>query len=255
MQLGCDSSVALLYKSATQRARVISEHWLHANGYCLACEQDSLDRENANTKAADFRCAACGHQYELKSFTRRPVNSLVDGAYVSLMTKILAGSAPSLLLLERTEEWHVESLTAVHSVFLTPDVIERRKPLSSTARRAGWVGCNIRLDRIAADGEVAMVASGLVVDRRDVRAQFQRFLPLSDTSASERGWTNLTLRIVRSLSKQYFTLAELYQHEASFASSYPDNNHVRAKIRQQLQLLRRLGVLRFEGGGTYSLVG
>jgi len=36
----------------------------------------------------------------------------------------------------------------------TLSAVERRKPLPSTARRAGWVGCNILLDRIPIDARI-----------------------------------------------------------------------------------------------------
>ena len=63
----------------------------------------------------------------------------------------------------------------------------------------------------------------------------------------------MTLRVARDLSKQAFTLSELYKKENEFASVYPRNRHIREKIRQQLQVLRELGILRFKGNGRYEL--
>jgi hypothetical protein len=51
------------------------------------------------------------------------------------MGRILNGSAPALKMLERNECWEIRSLTAIQSLFLTLEVIEKRKPLSATARR------------------------------------------------------------------------------------------------------------------------
>jgi len=42
MELICDVSVAAGYKSQAQIARVVSETWLAQNGYCLACDSESL---------------------------------------------------------------------------------------------------------------------------------------------------------------------------------------------------------------------
>lgn len=50
-----------------------------------------------------------------------------------------------------------------------------------------------------------------------------------------------------------FTLAHVYAHAASLAKLHPNNRHVRDKIRQQLQVLRDLGLLEFLGGGSYRL--
>jgi type II restriction enzyme len=70
---------------------------------------------------------------------------------------------------------------------------------------------------------------------------------------SQRGWAALTLKIVRGLRKEAFDLSELYTRESEFASVYPSNRHIREKIRQQLQVLRDLGILRFKGSGRYEL--
>jgi type II restriction enzyme len=254
MQLACDVSIASHYKSSPQRARVISESWFSQNIYCLACESDWVTRTAPNTKATDFLCQTCGHRYELKTFTRRPPRSLVDGAYAALIARINASTAPTLCLLGRSESWQIQSLVAIHSGFLTPWVIERRPPLSQSARRAGWVGCNIRLDRIPPDGEIAIISDGICLPKSDVRSRFRRFLPLVNLPADQRGWTTLTLSIIRTLGKTRFELSDLYAREHQFAETYPGNRHVRAKIRQQLQVLRDLGVLAFEGGGRYLLL-
>jgi len=253
MDLICDQMVAAIYKSPLQRARVISEHWFHENSYCLACDADRLLRSAANTSAMDFSCVACGERYELKTFTRRPGKSLVDGAYASLISRIQSGTAPTLCLLERDKSWCIQSLTAIHSSFLTPWVIERRAPLRAQARRAGWIGCKIRLDLIPPDGEIAVVSNGVVLAKSKVRQSFRRFLPLAEMTASQRGWTTLTLAIVRSLGHARFLLPDVYARQKDFELAYPSNRNVRAKIRQQLQVLRDLGVLSFLGGGVYEL--
>src|SRR5579872_3182723 len=140
MELTCDLDIAAAYKSPAQRARVISEHWFARNIYCLACESDQLDRAAPNTKAMDFSCPRCGHRYELKTFLMRPPHSLVDGAYRTLIDRINSGSAPTFCLLGRNASWKIDSLSAIHSSFITPWVVERRPPLGEHARRAGWIG-------------------------------------------------------------------------------------------------------------------
>ena len=254
MQLSCDLKVGANFKSPAQRARVISEHWFEENSYCLACDSDYLLRAAANTKAMDFSCKKCGQRYELKTFTRRPHTSLVDGAYASLMGRIESNSAPTLCLLERNEAWKIYGLTAIHSSFLTRWVIEQRKPLSEKARRAGWIGCNIRLDRIPPDGEIAVIENGLCREKSDVREQFKRFLPLANLTPDQRGWTTLTLSIVRALKKSDFSLREVYEKEHEFAAAFPANHHIRAKIRQHLQVLRDLHIISFNGNGSYTVI-
>jgi type II restriction enzyme len=254
MQLTCDLSVAQTYRSASQRARVISEHWFSENCYCLACPSNHLICTAPNTKAMDFGCGACGQRYELKTFRRRPIKSLVDGAFSALLARVNSGFAPTLCLLERNDSWQIKSLTAIHSSFLTPVVIEPRPALGPHARRAGWIGCNIRLDLIPIDGEIAVIQSGVCTPKSQVRERFRRFLALDNIPADQRGWTTLTLLTVRNLARREFRLSELYEREESFARLFPGNRHIRAKIRQQLQVLRDLGILSFEGSGRYLLL-
>jgi type II restriction enzyme len=58
---------------------------------------------------------------------------------------------------------------------------------------------------------------------------------------------------VQSLGKLEFTLADVYAHADKLAKLHPNNTHVRDKIRQQLQVLRDLGLLQFFGSGSYRL--
>jgi type II restriction enzyme len=59
------------------------------------------------------------------------------------------------------------------------------------------------------------------------------------------------LRVVDSLPKR-FTLADVYAAETALATLHPNNQNVRAKIRQQLQVLRDRGVLLFLAPGEYE---
>jgi type II restriction enzyme len=55
-------------------------------------------------------------------------------------------------------------------------------------------------------------------------------------------------------SKLEFTPADVYAHAGALAKLHPNNAHVRDKIRQQLQVLRDLGLLEFLGDGNYRLI-
>ncbi len=86
-----------------------------------------------------------------------------------------------------------------------------------------------------------------------VRAQYARIRPLAKLDAKQRGWTLDVLNIVRSLGKPTFNLAEIYRSEDKLAHLHPANRHVRDKIRQQLQVLRDLGILEFLRPGEYHI--
>ncbi len=253
MDLAFNTSLLAGYKSASQMARRLTEDWMAREGFCLACDADELTPTRANTPANDFVCPRCAHRYELKSFRTRP-RKINDGAYRTMLEKIEAGSASSFLLLQYTPEWQANTLSAIHSSFLLPRAIEQRNPLSPEAERAGWVGCNILLDKIPSDGEIAVLRQGDAVPVPLVRQRFQRFLPLAKKSSESRGWTLLTLTLLRSLGLKDFELADAYRLQPEFAAVYPENRHIRDKIRQQLQVLRDMGVVEFLGQGSYRFL-
>jgi type II restriction enzyme len=88
---------------------------------------------------------------------------------------------------------------------------------------------------------------------REVRSSYNRLRPLEKLQVEKRGWTLDVLQVVQSLGKMEFALADVYAHADSLAKLHPNNRHVHDKIRQQLQVLRDLGLLEFLGGGEYRL--
>ena len=60
-------------------------------------------------------------------------------------------------------------------------------------------------------------------------------------------------KIVRRLAKQRFRLKDLYEFEDELQTEHPSNKNVRPKIRQQLQVLRDIGLLDFTAPGEYTL--
>ena len=100
---------------------------------------------------------------------------------------------------------------------------------------------------------ISVVSEGTPVTPREVRSSYNRLRPLEKLQVERRGWTLDVLQVVQSLGKMEFTLADVYGHAGSLAKLHPNNRHVRDKIRQQLQVLRDLGLLEFLGGGSYRL--
>jgi len=67
------------------------------------------------------------------------------------------------------------------------------------------------------------------------------------------GWRKLTLGAIIQLDKPNFNLDELYRISAPLAlKSYPSNVNWEAKLRQQLQILRDMGLIKFVSRGKYS---
>jgi type II restriction enzyme len=159
-----------------------------------------------------------------------------------------------VLLHYSRELWSVLDLVFIPRFAIPKSAVEKRKPLSSTARRAGWVGCNIVLTHIPQDARLSLVRNGVVERPSAVRRRFERIRPLAQLGAEERGWTLDVLTAVRELGRQEFSLADMYARERELAQLHPANRHVRDKIRQQLQVLRDKGLLEFLGAGRYRVV-
>lgn len=75
------------------------------------------------------------------------------------------------------------------------------------------------------------------------------------------GWTQWTDDIVDVLiamnfvEGSSFTIQQVYKFENLLEKLHPTNRHIKAKIRQQLQILRDFGVVEFQNiRGNYILV-
>lgn len=135
----------------------------------------------------------------------------------------------------------------------TESVIEKRAPLSASARRHGWLGCNIVLANLPEDARIPLVVDGEILEPGKARRQYERLRPLQEIRLEARGWTLDVLNVVRKLGRREFTLAEVYQFADELAQLHPRNRYVEEKIRQQLQRLRNFGFLEFLGRGHYRL--
>jgi type II restriction enzyme len=136
------------YKSRSQIARVLTEEWGAQNLYCSVCDATALVRTPANTRAFDFACAGCNAGYQLKGSTLWNEDRIPDAGYDAMIAAIRSDRVPNLLVMQYSVDWTVLNLLLVPSFFFTESAIQKRKPLSSSARRAGWVGCNILLGSV-----------------------------------------------------------------------------------------------------------
>jgi len=253
MNLQCTAELASAYRAGPQIARVVSEAWCAREVYCPACDSDHLIQTKTNTRAIDFTCPECEQAFQLKSMRNWNPRKIPDAGYEAMLAAIRSDTAPNLLVLQYSTTWTVRNLLLIPRAFFTESVIERRKPLSSTARRAGWIGCNILLTNIPRDGKIAVISSGLPLPEAKVRDEFSRVRRLAELPPSLRGWTVDVLRAVRRIGKTQFSLHELYTLDGELKALHPHNQNIRPKIRQQLQVLRDLGMLEFRGHGHYIL--
>lgn len=253
MDLRFDRELATGYKNASQIARRLTEGWLAKHMYCPACGAPMLTHDTNGRPVSDFICETCHADFELKSEQRRRAGvppKLSDGAYATMIERITSLDNPHLLVMAY-DDYAVHDLVLIPKHLFVPRLIEKRPPLSATARRAGWVGCYIDISDVPSTGLIPIIRSGVPTDKHEVMAQFARLEGLKKTNLESRGWLMDVLHCVETIPAQVFTLAEVYAFADRLRQMHPANFNVEAKIRQQLQLLRDKGFLEFLSSGLY----
>ena len=178
----------------------------------------------------------------------------MDAAYEKMIEAIFEGRTPNLFALHYDRaRWSVCNVVLIPHFVFTESAIERRKPLSRSARRHDWVGCNIVLANLPQDARIPLVLEGKAQEPQIARKQYEGLRRLQRVPLEARGWTLDVLNVVRKLGKLEFSLDEVYAFAAELAELHPRNRHVEDKIRQQLQRLRDLRFLEFFGRGHYRL--
>jgi type II restriction enzyme len=251
MNLQGRTELAGSLRSGSQIAKVVTEDWCGREMYCPGCDEENLEKTRSGSPACDFICKNCQERFELKSCKHRFGGRIPDSAYGSMMAAIREDRTPNLLAMQYSPTFSVDNLFLVPRYFLTETVIEKRPPLGAHARRAGWVGCNILLNRIPIDGRIVVVRDGIAAPSASIRNLFQKAKRLKNLPAQSRGWTIDVLNAVRSLGTKEFRLTDVYKFERHFAELHTANRNVRPKIRQQLQVLRDLGFVEFVQSGQY----
>ncbi len=253
MKLGFEESQTA-YTSGTQKARAWTEAWVNAWAYCPHCGNAKMSQFPNNSPVADFLCSSCKEEFELKSQKGKFGAKVSDGAYKTKCERLVAKNNPNLLLMnyDRTS-LAVVNLFIVPKHFFVPEIIEKRKPLAATARRAGWIGSNILLGKVPNAGKIHIVQNGAIRPKELVLEEWQKTLFLRDKSLEARGWLLDVLKCVESLGRREFSLDEVYAFDRHLGDLYPGNQNVRPKIRQQLQYLRDRGFIEFVSRGNYRL--
>lgn len=255
MQLAFDIKLAEGYKSVSQKIRVMTEGWVAKTVYCPNCGHLEIDKYPNNWPVADFVCSSCREDYELKSKKDCVGSKIVDGSYTTMIERLQSANNPNFFFLSYDEEkLSILNFLVIPKHFFVPEIVERRKPLAPTAQRAGWIGCNILLNIIPDSGKIFYIKDGVEESKKRVLADWKKTLFLrEEKEVAAKGWLLDVMRCVDSIGRPEFTLDDVYASETKLASLHPDNNHVKDKIRQQLQALRDRGYLEFTGRGQYRL--
>ena len=255
MDLFFNKKIADGYSSPSQKIRVLTENWVDNQIFCPNCGHLDIDKYGNNKPVADFFCSNCKEEYELKSKKEKIGNKIVDGAHSTMIERLKSNNNPNFFLLSyNLSRLDVVDFFVIPKHFFIPEIIEKRKALSLTARRAGWIGCNILLNSIPETGKIFFVKNKIEEPQNKVLSEWMRTLFLKDEKEiTAKGWLLDIMRCIDKLGKKEFVLDEIYKFENELSKLHVENKHIKDKIRQQLQLLRDKGYLSFIGGGKYKL--
>ncbi len=254
MNLSFNLKLAEGYQSNSQIARILTENWVLNNSYCPSCGDLPLNEFENNRPVADFYCKKCSEEFELKSKGGKLTNTITDGAYSTMIERINSENNPNFFFLTYSKSWCVNDFLIIPKQFFTEEIIIKRPPLAPTARRAGWIGCNIDISKVAESGKVFLVKNSKIIDREVVNQFFNKTLFLRQKSSDAKGWILDIMKCVDEIKTDIFNLDEIYKFEQKLKLKYPNNNFIKDKIRQQLQILRDKGIIEFVGRGKYKKI-
>lgn len=254
MELTLSKFLSTKYKNPTQKIRVMTESWVSKSIFCPNCGS-TLSRFENNMPVADFYCKNCSEEYELKSKNGDIGKKIVDGAYVTMIERLNSENNPNFFFLTYDKStFEIRNFLTIPKYFFVPAIIEKRKALSVTARRAGWVGCNIDVSNIPELGKIFFVQNGIIKNKNEVLDKWSKTEFVKSTeNIDSKGWLLDVLICVEKINKAEFSLDDVYNFEAYLKAKHPTNNNIKAKIRQQLQYLRDKNILDFVGRGQYRM--
>ena len=233
---------------------MLTENWVKHEIFCPNCGATINDYEN-NKPVANFYCSSCNEDYELKSKRNGMGKKIVDGAYKTMIERLQSLNNPNFFFLNYDlKNYEVLNFAVIPKHFFVPEIIEKRKPLSENAKRAGWIGCNILLQSIPRSGKIFYVKNKKIEPKEKVLEEWNKTLFLRETKKDNlKGWILDIMSCIDKLGKNEFKLDEIYSFENLLSQKHPDNKFIKDKIRQQLQFLRNKGYLKFTARGRYQL--
>lgn len=170
-----------------------------------------------------------------------------------MINRIEAENNPNFFFLTYDKtNWCVNNFLIIPKHYFVSDIIEKRKPLSDNAKRAGWTGCNILLNKIPSTGRIFLIKNSEVIKKDKVIEKWKETEFLKDLNNKSKGWLIDVLNCVDLIPYENFKLEDIYKFESDLKLKYPNNNFIKDKIRQQLQLLRDKGLIEFVSRGIYK---
>ena len=136
--------------TSKQKLGDFGELLIQKNCSCPKCKkQKTLKKLPPNFKCADIICDFCGFVAQVKTSTVKDINSIPNkipgAAWAPQRDRMEAGIYTPLYLVLYCNNTETHSAFYLSADLQMQDMFEPRKPLSSSAKRAGWQGFHINL--------------------------------------------------------------------------------------------------------------
>ena len=102
---------------------------------------------NANSKSIDGICSSCGRKIQIKSSSHKfkpnkeNILKILGAEYKTTLNSVTESDWDLILVAYCKNENKINQILKVDSSHIKENSVLPRKPLASTARRAGWQGC------------------------------------------------------------------------------------------------------------------
>ena len=147
----------------------------------------------------------------------------------------------------------VINFCAVPNYFFTPNIIIPRK--KGIPNRPDYIMCNIDISGIPNSGKIFYIKDKEIISKTKVLDDWNKTLFLKESNSIQtKGWLLDVIQCIEKLGENSFRLNSLYSFENYLKMKHPENNNIQAKIRQQLQILRDKGFLKFTNRGNYEVI-
>jgi len=133
------------------------EYYIKNNVKCVRCNNNNFEQCKINEISKDLIGISCNQQYQIKakSATQRQVNNIkytntfktIGGEYSTTLHNINE-NIDYLIILYEKQSYKIINILYIKNENINSNCIMPRKPLSLTAKRAGWQGCSILFNNI-----------------------------------------------------------------------------------------------------------
>lgn len=145
------------WKSESRIVGESCEYYIMNNIKCIRCNESNFEKCKTNEQSKDLICISCNQKFQIKakSSTQKQVNNIKTknlfktlGGEYSTTLKHIDEQIDYLIILYEKLSYKIISILYINHENINSKCIIPRKPLSITARRAGWQGCHIIFDNI-----------------------------------------------------------------------------------------------------------